>query len=63
MPVDMAMHEPWTRVIGEETERHFVSPLSDSYDIPTNGILEVILLASSYTNDIEGMSMKVNGVL
>lgn len=42
MPVDMAMQEPWSGVVGNEAERHIVGSSADADRIPTHWVHEVV---------------------
>ena len=63
MPIDVAVEEPGTRIVGEETDRDVVAKVADTHDIATHGVIEVVGRISSATNHGEGVPMQVNGVL
>ena len=42
VPVDMAMEEPWTRVISVESDGDIVTRLSNAHDVADNRINEVV---------------------
>ena len=59
----MTMYEPRSRIVGDEAERNIISTFSDVDYVAPDWILEVILLASSDTDDIKCMPVQVNRVL
>lgn len=63
MPIDVAVEEPWTRIVGEEADRGVVASVADTHNIANHGINEVVGRIPSATDHGEGVPMQVNGVL
>ena len=42
MPINMAVEEPWTRVVGEEADGDIVGRVADTYNIANYRIDEVV---------------------
>ena len=42
MPVNVAVEEPWARVVGEESYGHIVARISDTHDVADYGIYEIV---------------------
>ena len=57
VPIDVAVEEPWTRIVGEEAERDVVASEADTHNIPTHGVLVVVGRIPSATNHGEGVPM------
>lgn len=55
MPVDMAMQEPWSGVVGNEAERHIVGSSADADRIPTHWVHEVVWRVTGNPDYIEIM--------
>jgi len=59
VPVDVAVEEPWTGVIGEESDGHeirFAGP--DAHDIADDRVFEVVRIASGAPDHMERMLVK-----
>jgi len=63
VPVDVAVEEPGTGVVGEEPDRDIVAHVTDAHDVTDDGVYKVVRRISSAADDGEGMSMQVNGML
>jgi hypothetical protein len=57
MPIDMAMEEPRTRVVGEEPYSDVIPSITDTYNISNDGIVEVVGRATCTTDHMEVVSM------
>ena len=57
MPIDVAVEEPWTRIVGEEAECDVVACEADTHNIPAHGVIVVVGRISSATDHGEGVSM------
>jgi len=57
VPIDVAMEEPWSRVVGEETDCHFISRVANTHDISDDRVDEVVSRATSGADDMEVMPM------
>jgi len=54
VPVDVAVEEPWARVIGKESNSYEVRTASaNAHDIADNGVGKVVGFASSAPNHME----------
>jgi hypothetical protein len=63
VPVDVAMEEPGTGIIGEEPNRDVITGVAHAHDIPDNRIDKIVRGVAGAADDVEGMSMQVNRVL
>jgi hypothetical protein len=63
VPIDVAMEEPRSRVVGEETDCDFITSVADTHDVSDDWIDEVVGRVTSATNHVEVMAMQVNRVL
>lgn len=63
VPVDVAVEEPGTGVVGEEPDRDIVARVTDAHDVTDDGVYKVVRRIASAADDGEGMSMQVNGML
>ena len=63
MPINVAVEEPRTRIVGEEPDRDVVASDADTDNITTYGVIEVVGRIPSTTDHGEGVPMQVNGVL
>jgi hypothetical protein len=63
VPVNVAVEEPWARVVGEESYGHIVARIASAHDVADYRIDEVIGRVSGATNNGEGMSVQVNRML
>jgi len=60
MPIDVAMEDPWTRVVSEEANGRVTTV--DSYSITFDGINEIPGSAVRRLDDIECVTVKMEGV-
>ena len=63
VPIDVAVEEPGTGVVGEEPDRDIVARVADAHDVADDGVYKVVRRIASATDDGEGMSVQMNGVL
>jgi hypothetical protein len=63
VPIDVAVEEPWTRIVREEADCDVVPSISDTHNIATNGVIVVVGRIPGATNHGEGVPVQVNGVL
>lgn len=63
MPVNMTVQEPWSWIVGDKAECDVVVPTPYAHNIPTDGVLKVILVAARNAHDIEIVTMKMERVL
>lgn len=63
MPVDVAVEEPRTGVVGEEPDRDIVALVADADNVADDGIYKVVRRIAGAADDGERMSMQVNGML
>ena len=57
VPIDVAMEEPWSRVVGEETDCDFISRVANAHDISDDRVDEVVGRVTSAADDVEVMPM------
>ena len=57
MPIDVAMEEPWSRVVGEEPDCDFITSAANTHDVSDNWIDEVVGRVTSATDHVEAMPM------
>ena len=55
--------KPRAGVVREEADRDIVTGVADAHDFPNHGIVEVVGGIGSATEHVEGVSVKVNGML
>lgn len=60
MPVNVTMHEPWTRVVRGETESNIITWPTDAHNVTSNGVRVVVIGATSNANNIEVVSVKMD---
>ena len=63
VPIDVAVEEPWARIVGEEADRDVVTSVADTHHIATHGVIEIVGRIPGATDHGEGVPMQVNGVL
>ena len=63
MPIDMAVKNPWSRIIGRETEGNVVRWATNAHDIPSNRVHIIVGIAARNTDDVEVMPVKMHRVL
>jgi len=51
------MEEPWSRVVGEETDCDFISRVANTHDISDDRVDEVVSRVTSGADDVEVMPM------
>jgi hypothetical protein len=56
VPIDVAVEEPWSRVVSEEPNGDVVGQAcANAHDITNDGVVEVIGCVPSTANDMEGV--------
>ncbi len=63
MPINVAVEEPRTRVVGEEADRDVVTGITDTHDVADYGIFIVVGGVTSAADNPEGMPVQMHGVL
>ena len=65
VPIDVAMQEPRTRVVSEESERHIILRIRASYahDVADDRVVIVVSRISSTADHVEVMPVQVDRVL
>ena len=63
MPINVAVEEPWARIVREESDCDIVSSIADTHNIATYGVIVVVGRIPSAANYGEGVPVQVNGVL
>ena len=63
MPIDVAVEEPRTRIVGVEADRNVVTSVANTHNIANHGVNEVVGRIPSTTDHREGVPVQVNGVL
>jgi hypothetical protein len=59
VPVDVAVEEPWARVVGKESNGYEVSMAGpNAHDIADDRVVEVVGFASGAPNHMEGMLVR-----
>jgi hypothetical protein len=49
------MEEPWSRVVGEEPNRDFISSIANAHDISDDRVVEVVSRVTGAADDVEVM--------
>lgn len=63
MPIDVAVEEPRTRVVGEEPDRDVITGVANAHDVTDDRVIEVVRRVTGAPDDRERVSMQVNRVL
>lgn len=63
MPVDVAVEEPRTVIVGEEAYCDIVAGIANTHDIADYGIDEIVGRIPSATDDPERVSVQMHRVL
>jgi hypothetical protein len=63
VPVNVAMKEPWARVVSEESKRNFISRITDAHDVADHRVVKVVGRVTSAADDVERVSVQVDRVL
>lgn len=63
MPVNMAMEEPRSGVIGLEPNRNIIPSIADVNYVTQDRVVEIVTAVPCTAHDVERMSMNVNRVL
>jgi hypothetical protein len=60
MPVNVTMKEPRTSVVGRESDRHIITGITNTNNVPPWGIDVVVSGTSGATNNIECVAMQMD---
>ena len=63
MPIDMAVKNPWSGIIGREAEGNIVATRSDANCITARWVGVVVCSAACGTNNIENVAVQVERML
>jgi hypothetical protein len=63
MPINMAVEEPWSRVISHKANRNLISRSADADYVTHYRVVPVIGTVPCAANDPEGMAMKMDRML
>jgi hypothetical protein len=63
MPIDVAMHNPRASVVCAETDGNIVTSCTNANDVALNRVNEVVRAAAGAADDVESVSMQMDGVL
>jgi hypothetical protein len=63
VPIDVAVHEPWTGVVSLEPDRNIIIRAAEAYNVAYDGVYIVVLRGACAADDVEVMPMQVDGVL
>jgi hypothetical protein len=59
----MAVQEPRTRIVRLESNRNVIARFSDAHNVADDGVVIVVRRITSAANDVECVSVQVDGVL
>ena len=59
----MAVEEPRARVVREESDRDVITRLAHAHDVADDGVIVVVVRATSAADHVECMSVQVDRVL
>ena len=57
MPIDVAMEEPRSRVVGEEPDCDFITSVTNTHDVSDDRVVEVVGRVTSGADYVEIMPM------
>jgi hypothetical protein len=63
VPIDVAVEQPRTRVVGEEADSNIVTGIADAHDVADYGIDEVVGRIPCATDHPEGVPVQMHRVL
>jgi hypothetical protein len=63
VPIDVAMQEPRTRIVSEESERHIIPRISYAHDVADDRVVIVVSRISGTADHVEVMPVQVDRVL
>ena len=63
VPINVAMKEPWPRVISLEPDRDIIVRAANVYDVAQDWVVVVVRRVARAADDVEDMSMQVERVL
>lgn len=62
MPVDVAVQDPRSRVVGDESNSDSVSRVASADDVTDGRVLEVVVAGTSAPDDVEGVTVEMDWV-
>ena len=63
MPIDVAVEEPRSGVIGKEANGDNIPSLTHIHNIPDNGVVEIVRRVTSATYDVKIVPVQMNRML
>jgi len=63
VPIDVAVREPRSRVVGEESDRHIIPRTSHAHYIADHRVVIVVSRISSAANHVEVVPVQVDRML
>jgi len=63
VPIDVAMEEPRSRIVGEEPDGHFISTSTHRHDISDDGVVEVVGRTIGAADHMEIVPVQMDRVL
>jgi len=63
VPIDVAVQEPRSRVVSEESDRHIIPRISHAHDIAYDRVVIVVSRISSTANHMEVVPVQVDRML
>jgi hypothetical protein len=63
MPIDVAVEEPWARVVGEESNRDVISWVANAHDVAYDGVDVIVRRTTGTPDHVERVTMQVDRVL
>jgi hypothetical protein len=63
VPVNVAVEEPWAGIVGDETNCDIIPSVTNTHDIPNNGVVKVVRCVTSAADHIEAVAMQMNRML
>lgn len=55
MPVDVTMQEPWSKIIGEEPDKDFITSVANTHDVSDDRVVEVVERVTSAADHVENV--------
>jgi hypothetical protein len=63
MPINVAVEEPWSRVVGEESNRDVISCVADAHDVAYDGVDVIVRRITGTPDHVERVTVQVDRVL
>ena len=63
MPIDVAVEDPWSRIVSDESDCDVIAWVPVTHDIADDGVVKVISRVTGAADDVEGVTVQVNRVL